>query len=401
MILWTILTVMAAVASAALTIAFVRFFDAGASGGGVLQALKAQLAVIDAQVIAGTVDAAQADALRVAVMNRLLGEDRPPTPPVASPARRLSKPAVIGLVLGLTLLFALAAAALYAKLGPPSLGSLSSVALSEPAGGAHPGGGDVRGMIAQLETKLKQSPDYHQGWSMLGWSYFQTGRYREAAEAYGRAAALDASDTESLSARGESLARASGSQVTPAALDAFRKALAHDPGDPRALYFLAVAKDQRGDHKGAMDDWIALLRTAPEGAPWAAEVRTFVEGEARKRGEDISARLLPAAAATGPASAMALTAPGPDSAQVAAAGQMSDADRQVMIAGMVDGLEARLKSNPKDVDGWIRLMRARMVLGQADRASAAFRTAGKAFAGSAGDQAHLRREAKNLAVPGA
>ena len=36
-----------------------------------------------------------------------------------------------------------------------------------------------------------------------------------------------------------------------------------------------------------MDDWIALLKSAPADAPWAQEVRSFVEQQARSRGEDI------------------------------------------------------------------------------------------------------------------
>jgi cytochrome c-type biogenesis protein CcmH len=37
--------------------------------------------------------------------------------------------------------------------------------------------------------------------------------------------------------------------------------------------------------------------------------------------------------------------------------------RAKAIRGMVDGLAARLAQNPDDVEGWVRLARARMVLG--------------------------------------
>ena len=39
-----------------------------------------------------------------------------------------------------------------------------------------------------------------------------------------------------------------------------------------------------------------------------------------------------------------------------------------MVEQMVARLEGRLKANPKDEDGWIRLMRSRMVLGDAKAA---------------------------------
>ena len=56
-------------------------------------------------------------------------------------------------------------------------------------------------------------------------------------------------------------------------------------------YFLALRKDQTGDRDGAMDDWIALLNSAPPDAPWLPQVRGFVEQVAAERGVDISDRL--------------------------------------------------------------------------------------------------------------
>jgi cytochrome c-type biogenesis protein CcmH len=79
---------------------------------------------------------------------------------------------------------------------------------------------------------------------------------------------------------------------------------------------------------------------------------------------------------------------------------MSASDRQAMIQGMVDKQAAGLKANPHDREGWERLMRARMVLGQANLAAQAYRDASKAFAGSPADQAALRQTAASLAIPG-
>lgn len=44
--------------------------------------------------------------------------------------------------------------------------------------------------------------------------------------------------------------------------------------------------------------------------------------------------------------------------------QMSPEDRAAMITAMVDGLAARLREDPQDVEGWIRLLRSRQVLEQ-------------------------------------
>ena len=45
------------------------------------------------------------------------------------------------------------------------------------------------------------------------------------------------------------------------------------------------------------------------------------------------------------------------------------------INAMVSGLAARLKANPNDPQGWLRLIRAYSVLGETDKAKAALATA--------------------------
>jgi len=55
---------------------------------------------------------------------------------------------------------------------------------------------DVNTMIDRLVARLKTTPDDIEGWRMLGWSYFQTARYEEAASAFARAVELDPSSAE-------------------------------------------------------------------------------------------------------------------------------------------------------------------------------------------------------------
>lgn len=45
----------------------------------------------------------------------------------------------------------------------------------------------VDDVIAKLEAKLAENPEDAEGWRMLGWSYFQTERYAEAATMFRRA----------------------------------------------------------------------------------------------------------------------------------------------------------------------------------------------------------------------
>ena len=396
MMLWIVLTVMTAVAAAGLAIPLVRRHDVSRARGSVVSVLEAQLRDIDAQAARGDIGSEDADGLRTEVKRRILAEGRGAEPASAP----LSERSLVFVALGLVATVALGATLLYARMGRPDLTRRPELAAASDAPGASHPGADVADMIAQLERRMAQSPGDPEGWRMLGWSYFQTGRYADAAAAYGHAVTLQPANAEYLSAQGESLLRAAGGQITPDAVAAFRKAVAADPKDPRARYFLAAYKDQQGDHKGAMDDWIALLKSAPADAPWAQEVRSFAEQQARSRGEDISARLPPQSAQV-QASAPATAPPGPNEDQVAAAAQMAGSDRQAMIAGMVDRLQAQLKASPRDEDGWVRLMRARMVLGQGAAASAAYRDARRAFDGDPAGEAALRDAAQGLSVPGA
>ena len=69
----------------------------------------------------------------------------------------------------------------------------------------------------------------------------------------------------------------------------------------------------------------------------------------------------------------------PSGRQIATAEVMSGRDRDVAIRSMVDGLANRLESSPQDVEGWIHLMRSRVVLGEEEMAATAFRKAREVF----------------------
>jgi cytochrome c-type biogenesis protein CcmH/NrfG len=73
---------------------------------------------------------------------------------------------------------------------------------------------DVNTMIERLADRLKTSPKDIEGWRMLGWSYFQTGRYQQAATAYARAVELDPSSAEFKRAYEDAKAKAAASSPT-------------------------------------------------------------------------------------------------------------------------------------------------------------------------------------------
>lgn len=272
--------------------------------------------------------------------------------------------------------------------------------------GAAPAAGDVASAIGQLEARLAKNPKDAQGWRMLGWSYYQTERFPDAVNAYRHATAIDPDNAEGWSALGEAIALAGKGDMPADATAAFGKALAIDPKDARARYFTAVGKDLSGDHKGAIDAWIALLKDTPAGAPWEQNVRQTIAQVATKNRIDIAGRVPPPspaalAAAAPPGAAVATDGiPGPTPEQLAAASSLPPGQQEAMVRGMVDGLAAKLKANPKDGDGWIRLVRARMVLGQKQEAAQAVADGTAAFAGDKAAQGRIADAAKALGVPG-
>ena len=70
---------------------------------------------------------------------------------------------------------------------------------------------------------------------------------------------------------------------------------------------------------------------------------------------------------------------GPDAETITKFKAMDPNDRNAAIRSMVDGLAARLESSPRDVEGWTRLMRSRVVLGEKAVAETALRKALEVF----------------------
>jgi cytochrome c-type biogenesis protein CcmH len=63
---------------------------------------------------------------------------------------------------------------------------------------------------------------------------------------------------------------------------------------------------------------------------------------------------------------------GPSAEQMQEAAELSPDEQAQMIRGMVDGLAARLEQQPDDPEGWRMLARSWTVLGEAERAAAAY-----------------------------
>lgn len=250
--------------------------------------------------------------------------------------------------------------------------------------------------FAPLEARTRENPGDGSAWLALGAAYFDAGRFADAVTAFDKAAQVDPGKAVAWSSLGEARVMASERDPMPAeAAAAFRRAVTIDPKDPRARYFLAVGKDLTGDHKGAVDDWLALLADTPPGSSWESDLRRTIEQVARINKIDVAPRM---ASVSQPAPQLPVAArgiPGPTAEDLRAASAIPPGEQRQMAEGMVARLEAKLQTNPANLDGWAMLMRSRMTLGQPEKASGALKAA---IAANPAQAARLRQEAGLLGV---
>jgi cytochrome c-type biogenesis protein CcmH len=261
---------------------------------------------------------------------------------------------------------------------------------------------DVDTMIAKLEARLKDNPDDGEGFRMLGWSLTNTGKPDLALSAYRRALKLIPERADVQAGYGEALVLAAKDMVTPEAKSAFDRAIVIDPKEPRARFFQSLYKAQNGQERVALDEWIALANNQPADLPWQADVRQRIDALAAKLKVDISGRLQNAnvaSAIAAPLAGASANAGGPNAALMQAASALPPAQREAMISDMVEGLAKKLKANPSDIEGWGKLLRSRMVMGDAAKAAVDLKSAKAALASNPGGLAQINAIAKELSIP--
>jgi cytochrome c-type biogenesis protein CcmH len=160
--------------------------------------------------------------------------------------------------------------------------------------------------------------------------------------------------------------------VTDEARTAYERILKLEPGRIEPRFWLAMAKEQDGRLSGALAEYAALLKEAPPDAPYRAALDTRIK--------EVSARMNGTAASASPKD-RAEEQTGPSAADIEAAAKLSPERRDQMIAGMVDRLAQRLKSDGKDLPGWLRLVKAYSAMGRQDDARAALADARRNFEG--------------------
>ena len=199
-------------------------------------------------------------------------------------------------------------------------------------------------IAAVLREATSERPNEAEGFRLLGLAEGASQNPVAAVRALRRAAALAPDRPDVWRMLGEAEVFEAGGKVDADAQAAFRKLLALQPLDPAARYYLAEARRDAGQTAEAAADLRALLADLPA----ADERRGAVEAAiARAEGKP------------------AVTA---------------NPEQLAMIQGMVEGLAARLKANPDDAEGWVKLVRAYAVLGDTAKRDDAYASARARYA---------------------
>ncbi len=335
-----------------------------------LDLYKDQLAEVARDLERGTIEPAEAEAAKVEVSRRLIAaadalERRRASPRVGARAATRR-----GTAIAIVLAVPAIALATYLTLGSPDLPDQPFKArLSKPVEEL-----PLEALVLRVEEHLKSDPQDLRGWEVLAPAYVRQRKFVEAAAAWGRAIALGGESAGRFAARGEAEVLAANGVVVPAARADFAKAVALDPAEPRAQYYLGVAEIEDGRKDAAARRWKSLLARAPRDAVW----RDSIERE-------LAALENPNAASRGPTAE-----------EIGAAAEMSPEARRQMIEGMVGKLAARLDKAPDDLQGWLRLIDAYGVLGRRADADAALARARTEFAADRTALARLDEAEKAL-----
>lgn len=345
---------------------------AGNDAEGQIKDLQAELHAVDDQDLSEV----DREAARSDIAKRLLAAEEAAKQKV-QPLGKADR--ILFLTLGLILI--LASGGLYALMGAPQLLKSHTekpiVDLSTPVQSQAQKREEA---LAQLNKHLADNPDDVDAWRMLGWVDMEGGNFEGAVAAYRRASALTPNDSKTIASLGEAVAMAAQGQITSEAKKLFAKAVSLDGGNARARFYLGLAKQQAGDKQGALVDWTKLMSESPADAPFRPMLEKEVVELSKQLGKPIPDDLKPK---------------GPSAADIKAVQQMTTAQRQQMIEGMVSQLEAKLQQNPNDLKGWKQLIRSLVVLKHPDRAKQALASARNTFKDDRAAMAQLDAMAKS------
>ena len=327
---------------------------------GAVAVLSDQLREVDREMERGLISNEEAAAARIEIKRRLLKLGRVPSgndrKVQGGRAALWASALVVPLVAGL----------FYVGLGSPDIPAVAFADRQEERTEQ----AQITELTVRLLERLQSDPSGgpSEGWMLLGQTYMRLGQYDDAAMAMEKVIGRDDASSAVLSQYAEALVAAEDGIVTPKARNAIRRAREMDPTNPAATFYEAIALDQAGDSEEAHDLLVSRLDAAKGPAPW---MEVFI-AQTNRIGETLGRAPLSLASF---APVAGNGARGPTEDDVAAASEMSEADRAAFIRSMVDRLAERLAEEPDDLDGWLRLANAYRVLNETQNARAAYEAA--------------------------
>ncbi|PDV88478.1 c-type cytochrome biogenesis protein CcmI [Rhizobium sp. H4] len=350
MLFWILVAVLTAAVAVILLYPLLRGAKAAEnSRAGEAAVYRDQLRELDRDLAGGLITPEEADYARAEIGRRLIAvaAGEPEATPKPIRHHRVTEAFVLLIlpVLGLCL---------YLTTGRPDLPAQPLEARLENPGN------DVAVLIAKAERHLAENPDDGKGWDVLAPIYVRTMRVNDAEVAYRNAIRLLGPSPIRLDGLAETLMAVSDGVVTEEARQTLEQSLTLEPDNPRARFYVALSMEQAGRTDEARRAFEALAQQSPADAPWLPLVNEHI-------------------AKNGGAAAQPSAPGGPTSEDVAAAENMSAGDRQQMIRGMVESLDAKLSAEPNNFEGWMRLVRSYAVLNDKDRAADALKRGLAAF----------------------
>ena len=225
-------------------------------------------------------------------------------------------------------------------------------------------------LMEQLREAVASRPDDPRGLRLLAENEANLGNFTASAEAWVRLITLQgpATPPADLAALAEVMALAAGGRISAETETVLERLLERDPQNGTARYYLGLMFAQTGRPDLTFRLWRGLLEDSDPSDPWVPAIRGTIEDLAALAGVRYT---LPPEGASGR---------GPSAADMQAAAEMSEEERQQMIGGMVEGLAARLAASGGPAQDWARLIGALGVLGQTDRARGIWTEARLVFA---------------------
>jgi len=224
-----------------------------------------QLSELEADLRNGIVSREQYQQDRDEIERRLL-DDVPGTDRVTKkkPKQVASRTPAYAIALGIPVI----AVALYLIVGKSAaLSGVATASQAPPTSGAQAGGAmsqqQIEANVAALAKRMEQNPGDTEGWLMLARSYVGLEKFRDASNAYAKAAALKPNDADLLANYAFALAMTNGRQLKGEPYELVKKALRIDPQNASALDLAATAEFQVKNYDLAIDYWQKLLKRTP------------------------------------------------------------------------------------------------------------------------------------------